>query len=76
VIIEVYHALVSRQRIPDRSRLLSVRMALQPLRHDHRAGGAPVEGDDLLAAVGISYRLADSGEDLGRLAEIFDDGRA
>ena len=31
--------------------------------------------NDLLKAAGIGYRLADRGEDLGRLVEIFDDGR-
>ncbi len=32
--------------------------------------------NELLQAAGISYRLADSGEDQGRLVAVFDDGRS
>jgi hypothetical protein len=34
------------------------------------------KANELLQAAGISYRLADSSEDLGRLAAVFDDGRS
>ena len=34
------------------------------------------KANELLQAAGISYRLADSGEDLGRLVAVFDDGRS
>jgi hypothetical protein len=74
-LVEVYHDLVSRPRVR--------------IYHDfsgcgwHYSHFATTTGrevyrwkaDELLAAAGISYRLADRGEDLGRLAEIFDDGR-
>lgn len=42
---------------------------------DVGAAGRRWKANDLLHAAGIGYRLADSGEDQGRLAEIFDDGR-
>jgi hypothetical protein len=74
-LIEVFHDLVSRPRAR--------------YHHDYRNCGwhnssfATVTGreifrwrvNDLLTAAGIDYRLADSGEDQGRLVEIFDDGR-
>ena len=34
------------------------------------------KANELLTAAGISYRLADNGEDLGRLVAVFDDGRS
>ena len=75
-LIEVYHDLVSRPRIRQH--------------HDYGQCGwhyshfATTTGREvyrwkvnaLLAAAGLNYRLADDGEDLGRLVEIFDDGRA
>jgi hypothetical protein len=75
-LIEVYHDLVSRPRIR--------------IDHDfsqcgwHYSHFATTTGrevyrwkaNDLLQAAGISYRLADRGEDLGRLVEFFDDGRS
>ena len=74
-LIEVCHDLVSRPRVR--------------IYHDfsqcgwHYSHFATTTGrevyrwkaNDLLQATGISYRLADRGEDTGRLAEIFDDGR-
>jgi hypothetical protein len=74
-LIEVYHDLVSRPRVR--------------YYHDYAQCGwhysdfATTTGqevyrwrvNDLLSAAGINYRLADRGEDVGRLVEIFDDGR-
>ncbi len=75
-LIEVYHDFVSRPR--------------ERHYHDHGTCGwhysrfSATTGrelyrwraNELLAAGGISYRLADSGEDQGRLVAIFDDGRS
>lgn len=75
-LIEVFHDLVSRPRVRNS--------------HDFGACGwhysqfATTPGqevyrwrvNELLAITGINYRLADEGEDRGRLVEVFDDGRA
>lgn len=75
-LIEVYHDLVARPR--------------ERYFHDYAAcgwhyshfsvtAGREVyrwKANELLQAAGISYRLADSGEDQGRLVAAFDDGRS
>lgn len=75
-LIEVFHDLVSRPR--------------ERFYHDfsgcgwHYSDFATTSGrevyrwkvNDLLQAAGSSYRLADSGEDTGRLVATFDDGRS
>jgi hypothetical protein len=74
-LVEVYHDLVSRPRTR--------------YNHDFNQCGwhydnfATTTGQEVyrwrvngfLTAAGINYRLADRGEDVGRLVEIFDDGR-
>jgi hypothetical protein len=74
-LIEVYHDLVARPRTRTS--------------HDfegcgwHYSGFSATAGrgvyrwrvNELLSAAHINYRLADSGEDMGRLVEVFDDGR-
>lgn len=75
-LIEVYHDLVSRPR--------------ERHYHDYASCGWHYSSfsvtagrevyrwraNELLQAAGISYRLADSGEDQGRLVAVFDDGRS
>jgi hypothetical protein len=75
-LIEVYHDLVSRPRERYYHEYSSCGwhysdFAAAPGREVYRW-----KANDLLQAAGSSYRLADSGEDTGRLVANFDDGRS
>jgi hypothetical protein len=75
-LIEVYHDLVSRPRIRQYHDYAQCGWHYS---HFATAAGREVyrwKVNDLLKASGTGYRLADRGEDIGRLVEIFDDGRA
>jgi hypothetical protein len=74
-LIEVYHDLVSRPRVRDYHDFAQCGWHYS---HFATTTGREVyrwKANNLLVAAGLSYRLADRGEDLGRLVEIFDDGR-
>ena len=75
-LIEVYHDLVSRPRERHYHDYASCGWHYS---HFSATAGREVyrwRANELLQAAGISYRLADSGEDLGRLVAVFDDGRS
>ncbi len=75
-LVEVYHDLVSRPR--ERS-YHEYAMCGWHYSHFSATAGREVyrwKVNELLQASGIGYRLADSGEDQGRLVAIFDDGRS
>ncbi len=75
-LIEVYHDLVSR---PRERHYHDYAMCGWHYSHFSATAGREVyrwKANELLQAAGISYRLADSGEDLGRLVAVFDDGRS
>lgn len=75
-LIEVYHDLVSRPS--ERHYHDYSRCGWHYSRFSATAGRRVYrwKANELLHAAGISYRLADSGEDQGRMVEIFDDGRS
>lgn len=75
-LIEVYHDLVSR---PRERHYHDYAMCGWHYSHFSAAAGREVyrwKANELLQAAGISYRLADTGEDQGRLVAVFDDGRS
>jgi hypothetical protein len=75
-LIEVYHDLVSR---PRERHFHDYSMCGWHYSHFSATAGREVyrwKANELLEAAGIGYRLAGSGEDLGRLVAVFDDGRS
>jgi len=75
-LIEAYHDLVSR---PRERHYHDFSMCGWHYSRFSATAGREVyrwKTNELLQAAGISYRLADSGEDLGRLVAVFDDGRS
>ena len=75
-LVEVYHDLVSR---PRERHYHDYSMCGWHYSYFSTTAGREVyrwKADELLTAAGISYRLAGSGEDLGRLVAVFDDGRS
>lgn len=75
-LIEVYHDLVSR---PRERHYHDYGTCGWHYSHFSATAGREVyrwKANELLQAAGISYQLADSGEDLGRLVAVFDDGRS
>ena len=75
-LVEVYHDLVSRPRERHYHDYASCGW-----HYSHFSVNAGQEvyrwkASELLHAAGVRYRLADSGEDQGRLVEVFDDGRS
>jgi hypothetical protein len=74
-LIEVYHDLVSR---PRERHFHDYAMCGWHYSHFSATAGREVyrwKANELLQAAGISHRLADSGEDQGRLVAVFDDSR-
>src|SRR6266567_4315795 len=75
-LIEVYHDLVSR---PSERHFHDYGNCGWHYSHFSSTAGRLVyrwRANELLQAAGISYRLADSGEDQGRMVALFDDGRS
>jgi hypothetical protein len=75
-LVEVYHDLVARPRERYYHDYASCGWHYS---HFSVTAGREVyrwKANELLQAAGISYRLADSGEDQGRLVAVFDDGRS
>jgi hypothetical protein len=75
-LIEVYHDLVSR---PRERHYHDYAACGWHYSHFSATAGREVyrwKTNELLEGAGISYRLADSGEDQGRMVAIFDDGRS
>jgi hypothetical protein len=75
-LIEVFHDLVSRPRERHHHHYA---MCGWHYSHFSATAGREVyrwKANELLQAAGISYRLADSGEDQGRLVAVFDDARS
>lgn len=75
-LIEVYHDLVSR---PRERNFHDYSMCGWHYSHFSSTTGQEVyrwKANELLQAAGISYRLADSGDDQGRLVAVYDDGRS
>jgi hypothetical protein len=75
-LVEVYHDLVAR---PRERNFHDFSMCGWHYSHFSATAGREVyrwKANELLQAAGISYRLANTGEDQGRLTVVFDDGRS